>query len=75
MSDEKNPVTPKSAWVSTGYKRSAWVREKHGEVVDPPNDQKSNNDFRAEEVLQTRDQPVGISAAFPLQGSEDRPTQ
>lgn len=70
----KNPVTPKSAWVSTGYKRSAWVREKHGETIEEPNSQASNNDFRDDEVLQPRDQPIGVSVAFPLQGGEDRPT-
>ena len=68
MPETKNPVTPKSAWVSSAYERAPWVREKHGEIIEPPNMQASNSELANENVLQERAEPVGKSAAFPLMG-------
>ena len=66
MSEEK-VVTPKKSWVSTETERAPWIRTKCAEVVLPPNDQ-DKPDITNEMVLQERAEPVGKSAAFPLNG-------
>lgn len=73
---EKEPqgVSPKISWISTVRDRGPWVIHEHGEVVLPPNEQKSNTNLTAKEVLQPRDEPVGISHAFPLNTGGDHPT-
>jgi hypothetical protein len=73
MSEEKH-VSPKLSWISTVRDKGPWVIQEHGSVVLPPNEQKSNSNLTAKEVLQERAEPVGKSLAFPLNVGGDDPT-
>lgn len=69
------PADDKMLWVPWEQReraRAPWTVEGHfGETVAPPNEQKTNNKLSNEEVLQPRDEPVGISHAFPLRGGNE----
>lgn len=73
MSEDKK-VTPKVSWISTEYSREPWQRVEYGQVIAPPNQQKSNLPLTAKDVLQERAQPIGDSAAFPIMPSIERTT-
>lgn len=53
-------------------KSAPWVPIKHGERIRPQKDQRSNNHFADELVLQPRAEKVGKSFAKPLRGTENR---
>lgn len=54
-------------WESLERVKPPWVLEKHGERVLPQNRQKSNQKLTNEQVLQPRDEKIGMgSYATPL---------
>jgi hypothetical protein len=61
---------PWSPWETTERERPLWTPQNHfGKRVLPLLEQ-NNNDIPNEQVLQPRDEPVGKSAAFPINGRE-----
>jgi len=55
----------KKNWIDTPYARAPWVPIQHGEIVEPPNEQRSNLKLADSEVMKSRTEET--SNAFPLQ--------
>jgi hypothetical protein len=75
MIDDKDlKVEPKLPWAAAERPKVPWipVDVKFGKVILPPNDQKSNLDLPDKDVLQARDEPIGVSFAKPLSPGENR---
>jgi len=64
---EQQPSLP---WVSTEYRRAPWIRPGLvlGQTVLPPNEQASNLNLADDQVFYKRDEPIGQSVAFPING-------
>lgn len=63
---EEKPFVP---WEQQERIRPDWVAQAHGEIVLPPNQQKSNSTLSDEEVMGKRTDPVATSSqATPITG-------
>lgn len=75
--ESQEEIKPKTSWAVSERVKSDWIKPevKYGSEVLAPNEQKSNNDFPEEMVLQARTEPIGASSqAKPLSPHIDRNT-
>ena len=68
---EKAPQ-PKVSWLNLVYHRAPWIRVRYGQQVKPHHQQSSNTSLSDEQVMHRREEPVGHSDAFTLNGTGDR---
>ncbi len=73
IEDKELGVEPLQSWGERDRDAVPWIPDniRFGKTVKPPNEQ-SRPLITNEQVLQSRDEPVGKSMAFPIRSGENR---